>query len=183
MMADGMSELVQRSAAGDAGATDELFSALYGEMRKLAAQALRSERPAHTLQPTALVHEAYLRLCSNRMLEANDRAHFLAIAARVMRHVLVDHARSRNAAKRGAGTLVVAIDEALLVAARQDVDLVRVGDAMARLERDDPTLARIVDLRYFGGFTVEEVAEELGLSRATVEREWTAARVWLRKEV
>jgi RNA polymerase sigma factor (TIGR02999 family) len=183
MTADVITELIRRSADGDSQASEELFTALYGELRRLAAHALRSERPNHTLQPTALVNEAYLRLCAHAAPEARDRGHFLAIASRVMRHVLVDHARARRADKRGAGAVCVALDEALEVAARRDLDLVRLDDALARLEREDPTLARIVELRYFAGFTVGEVADALGLSRTAVEREWAAARAWLRTEV
>jgi RNA polymerase sigma factor (TIGR02999 family) len=178
-----VNELLERCRAGDAAALDELVTAVYAELRRLAAHHLRAERPDHTLQPTALVHEAYVRLAHGHDRPWQDRSHFLAAAAKVMRHVLVDHARARAAGKRAGQRTRLALDDALEVAARADVDLLALDDALHALAEVDPDLARVVELRAFVGLTIVEIAEVVGVSRATVEREWATARAWLRTEL
>jgi RNA polymerase sigma factor (TIGR02999 family) len=175
--------LLAQVRAGDSAALDQLLGLVYDELRRLAAWQMRAEREDHTLQPTALVHEAYLRLAGRPDPHWENRAHFFAVAAQVMRHVLVDHARARNAGKRAGAKTHVALDEALDVASGQDVDVIALHDAVERLAAVDPRLARVVEMRYFGGLTVPEVAEVTGMSRVTVEREWVTARAWLRKEL
>jgi RNA polymerase sigma factor (TIGR02999 family) len=178
---DTITRLVERYRAGDTDAFEELVRLVYAELRRLAAWQMRGERAEHTLQPTALVHEAYLRLAGDGDPRWENRAHFLAAATRVMRHVLVDHARARNAGKRAGAA--VALDEALEVAAESRVDVVVLHDALERLSAVDPDLAAVVEMRYFGGLTVPEIAEVTGVSRATVEREWASARAWLRRQL
>lgn len=156
--------------------------ALYQELRRLAAGCLRKERPNHTLQPTALVNEAYLRLAGQAQPEWKDRARFLGAAARVMREVLIDYARTRNRAKRGSGHPVVRLEDAGEPAGG-GVDLLALDDALRGLERVDPQQHRIVELRYFGGLSIEETAEVLGISPATVKRDWRIARAWLHREL
>jgi RNA polymerase sigma factor (TIGR02999 family) len=175
--------LLERCRGGDAAAFDALVEAVYAELKRLAAYHLRAERPGHTLQPTALVHEAYMRLARGSERPWQDRAHFLAAAAQVMRHVLVDHARARAADKRVGQRTRVALDEALEVAATQDVDVLALDAVLGTLAEVDPDLARIVELRSFAGLTLVEIAQVVGVSRATVEREWATARAWLRKEL
>ena len=178
-----VSRLVAQSAAGDAAAAAELFPIVYEELRRLAASALRRERTDHTLQPTALVHEAFLRLAETPGASWENRAHFVAIAARVMRRVLVDHARGRNALKRGNGEIRVPIDDVDVPAVGQDVDLVALDDALARLAMLDERQARIVELRFFGGLSVPETAALIGASERTVKRDWQVARAWLTREL
>ena len=178
-----VSRLVAQSAAGDAAAAAELFPIVYEELRRLAASALRRERTDHTLQPTALVHEAFLRLAETPGASWENRAHFVAVAARVMRRVLVDHARGRNALKRGNGEIRVPIDDVDVPAVGQDVDLVALDDALARLAMLDERQARIVELRFFGGLSVPETAALIGASERTVKRDWQVARAWLTREL
>ncbi len=178
-----VSRLVAQSAAGDAAAAAELFPIVYEELRRLAASALRRERTDHTLQPTALVHEAFLRLAETPGTSWENRAHFVAVAARVMRRVLVDHARGRNALKRGNGEIRVPIDDVDVPAVGQDVDLVALDDALARLAMLDERQARIVELRFFGGLSVPETAALIGASERTVKRDWQVARAWLTREL
>lgn len=178
-----VSRLVAQSAAGDAAAAAELFPIVYEELRRLAASALRRERTDHTLQPTALVHEAFLRLAEAPGTSWENRAHFVAVAARVMRRVLVDHARGRNALKRGNGEIRVPIDDVDVPAVGQDVDLVALDDALARLAMLDERQARIVELRFFGGLSVPETAALIGASERTVKRDWQVARAWLTREL
>ncbi|WP_448990285.1 sigma-70 family RNA polymerase sigma factor [Luteitalea sp.] len=178
-----MSRLVAQSAAGDAAAAAELFPIVYEELRRLAASALRRERTDHTLQPTALVHEAFLRLAETPGASWENRAHFVAVAARVMRRVLVDHARGRNALKRGNGEIRVPLDDVDVAAVGQDVDLVALDDALARLATLDERQARIVELRFFGGLSVPETAALIGASERTVKRDWQVARAWLTREL
>jgi RNA polymerase sigma factor (TIGR02999 family) len=158
---------------------------VYGELRKIAAAYLRKERPGQTLQPTALVNEAYLRLAADRKAPWKDRTHFLAIAALSMRQILVERARSRNAAKRGAGAEKVTLDDARLAVndAARGIDVLALDRALEKLEALDAHQAKVVELRYFGGLTVEEAAEALEISPATVKRHWTLARAWLRREL
>ncbi len=175
--------LVAQSAAGDADAAEALFPLVYDELRRVAASALRRERAGHTLQPTALVHEAFLRLAEADTAAWDNRAHFVAIAARVMRRVLVDHARKRNAAKRGTGEIRVPLEDVDVPAATLDVDLVALDTALARLATFDPRQARIVELRFFGGLSVPETAALVGASDRTVKRDWQIARAWLTREL
>jgi RNA polymerase sigma-70 factor, ECF subfamily len=183
MATNDVTQLIERCREGDATAFDALLEAVYGELRRLAAYHMRDARPGHTLQPTALVHEAYLKLVRGADGSWKDRAHFFAAAAQAMRHILVDHARARATDKRAGDAPRVPLDEAVEAAVSDDVDLVALHEALDRLSAVDPEAGRIVELRYFGGLTVPEVAEVLGVSRATVEREWAAARAWLRAEL
>jgi RNA polymerase sigma factor (TIGR02999 family) len=175
--------LLLRSRGGNRAALDELVPLVYRELRRLAGGYLRGERPDHTLQPTALANEVYLRLVDQSRVELTDRAHFFAIAGRMMRRVLVDHARRHRAQKRGgAGTRLV-FDEEVNTPESPAVDPLELSDALARLEEMDERQARIVELRFFGGLTVEEIAEALDVSTATVKREWRTARAWLYQQL
>jgi RNA polymerase sigma-70 factor, ECF subfamily len=178
-----VTKLLKAWSGGDQQALNDLLPAVYQEVRKLARSYLRRERADHTLQATALVNEAYLRLVDQREVEWNNRAHFFGIAAQVMRRVLVDHARMRKADKRGSGEQPVLLDEALVAAPDAHLDLVAVDDALAALAALDPRQAKIVELRFFGGLSIEETAEVANVSPATVKREWAAARAWLRREL
>jgi len=178
-----VTQLLQRWSGGDSRALDELTPLVYSEVRKLARSYLRRERPNHTLQPTALVNEAYIRLVDQRRVQWQSRAHFFGIAAQMMRRVLVDHARMRQAEKRGSGENAVVLDEALGVSAGRGLDLVRLDDALEALAVLDARQARIVELRFFGELSIEETAEVVQVSPATVKREWAAARTWLRREL
>ncbi len=178
-----VSELLIRWRGGDKSALDNLLPLVYDELRKLARHYLKSERREHTLQSTALVHEAYLRLAGQSSVRADSRAHFFCIAAGLMREILVDHARKRGAAKRGANCLTLTLDEALALPEKREVDLIAVDDALNSLAALDPRQARIVELRFFGGLAIEEISEILGISRATVTREWATARLWLQREM
>jgi RNA polymerase sigma-70 factor, ECF subfamily len=164
-------------------ALDRLLPVVHGELRRIASAYLRRERPDHTLQPTALVNEAYLRLAERGEVAWESKTHFLAIAANVMRQILVDHARARHADKRNGDRARVELDEALVIAFERDLDLVWLDEALDRLGALDPRLARVVELRFFGGLTTKEAAEVLEISTATVEREWATARGWLRREL
>ena len=170
---------------GDAAALAALTPLVYGELRRVAAQHMRRERPDHTLQATALVHEAFLRLTGGASPAWEDRAHFFKAAARIMRHVLVDHARARGYAKRGGGGLRISIEDgaAAVLAAERAPDLVALDEALDRLERLDPRQHQVVELRFFGGLSVEETAEALGVSAITVKRDWRSARAWLFAEL
>jgi RNA polymerase sigma factor (TIGR02999 family) len=180
---NGVTELLHRWNQGDREAMDRLMPIVYDELRRLAAGYLKGERPGHTLQPTALVHEAYLRLVRQDRVEWQNRAHFFGIAARMMRRVLVDHARRRQAEKRDSGgfRLTIQVGEALEVP--RDPELLELDQALGRLERLDAEQARVVELRFFGGLTVEETATVLGISTATVKREWRTAKAFLRTEI
>jgi RNA polymerase sigma factor (TIGR02999 family) len=176
--------LLARASGGDAGATNELFPLVYEELRRLAAQRMAAERAGHTLQPTALVHEAYLRLVGPGEVTWQNRAHFFGAAARAIRRILTDHARGRARAKRGgAGQRGIAVEDAGLSAPARDLDLVALDEALERLAALDPQKARVVELRYYGGLTGEETAKALGISPSTVAREWQFARVWLHREL
>lgn len=165
-----------------AGVTERLAEALYPELRRLAASLMRRERQAHTLQPTAVVGEAYLRLVDQDRVEWKDRAHFMGIAARVMRQVLVDHARRHRAAKRGVGMQRVTLGEDVGVVSPV-VDLLVLDETLTRLAALDERGARVVEMRVFGGLTVEETAEALRVSRRTVDKDWAIARMWLAREL
>ncbi len=168
---------------GSREALDALLPLVYDELRRVAAGYLRRERPGQTLQGTALVHEAYLRLVDQTRVKWQNRAHFLGVAAQIIRRILVDHVRAKHAAKRGAGVMTLSLDESIEVAGRRDVDLVSLDDALNELARFDPQQARIVELRYFTGLSIEETAEVIGISPATVKREWAVARAWLYREL
>jgi RNA polymerase sigma factor (TIGR02999 family) len=173
--------LLKDWSGGDRAALEKLMPAVYEELRRLAAAHLRSERPDHTLQPTALVHEAYLRLADQRSVEWANRAHFFSIAARIMRRILVDHARRRRALKRDGAALRLTLAEA--PSEDRGPELLALDSALTSLESLDPRQAKIVELRFFGGLSVEETAEAAGISTATVKREWRTARAWLRREI
>lgn len=179
-MGNEITTLLERWATGDASAFKALMPLVYEELRRLAEHYLGRERGNHTLQPTALVHEAYLRLAGIRDLQLNNRAHFYGAAAQVMRRVLVDHARQRSALKRGGlDHQVVSLDEAIDAAVDVRLDLIALDEALDVLERSAPDQARVVELRYFGGLSVEETAEYLNVAPATVHRRWAYARAWL----
>ena len=162
---------------------EELLPIVYGELRRLAAAYLRRERPGQTLQPTALVHEAYLRLLKDRPDRWQNRAHFCAIAAHAMRQILIERARARHALKRGGAQPRVTLDEGVIGEGGRSIDLLALDEALERLGRLDPEQARLVELRFFGGLTVEETAEAMDISPATVKRHWTVARAWLAREL
>jgi RNA polymerase sigma factor (TIGR02999 family) len=168
---------------GRKGALEDLLPLVYGELRRLAAQRLRNERPDHTLQPTALVHEAYVRLVDQRRVQWQNRAHFYAVAAHIMRRILVDRARARKADKRGAGWQRVTLVGDQTPTPSRNVDVLVLDDALRRLAVLDPQQERIVELRYFGGLTIDETAEVIGISTATVKREWAIAKAWLRAQL
>jgi len=169
--------------AGDRSAAERLIPLVYRELRSLAAALLRRERPNHTLQPTELVNEAYLRLVDQRRVEWQGKTHFFAIGAQAMRRVLVDHARSRLRRKRGGGARRVEFSENLQISSEREGDVLALEEALKTLEKLDPAQARIVELRFYGGLSVAEVAEVMGRSKRNVEREWTMIRAWLRREL
>jgi len=168
---------------GDAAGLDALFPLVYDELHALAARYLRGERPDHTLQPTALVHEAYMRLTDQRCVDWSNRAQFFGIAAETMRRILVNHAHAHRAAKRGGGATPVTLDDAGLAAEAPDVDLVALDEALTALAGLDARQARVVELRYFAGLSIEETADVLAISPATVKREWSVARAYLNREL
>lgn len=167
----------------DRQSLDSLLPLVYQELRRLAAAYIRRERPGYTLQPTALVNEAYLRLLKDDPARWQNRAHFCAIAAHSMRQILIERARARGALKRGGEQARVTLDEGLVGGAPASIDLVALDEALRRLEAIDPGQARLVELRFFGGLTVEETAEAMGISPATVKRHWSVARAWLAREL
>jgi RNA polymerase sigma factor (TIGR02999 family) len=169
--------------SGNQAALNELTPLVYEQLRLLAARQLRRERANHTLQSTALVHEAYLKLIDQRRVRWQDREHFFAIASQVIRRILVSHARARKASKRGGGRTALALDDSIALSGRKDMDLVGVDDALEGLSRIDPQQARIVELRFFGGLSIEGTAEVLGISTSTVTRDWNLARAWLHHEL
>ncbi len=183
MSARGVTELLIAWRGGDQQARQDLLPQVYDELRRIAARHLARERPDHTLQATALVHEAFERLVDQQRVEWQGRAHFLAVAAQLMRRILVDHARGRAAAKRGVAVTVALDPDAPIAAPGRDLDLVQLDEALERLAALDPTQAKIVELRYFGGLTIEETAAAVDSSPATVKREWSVARAFLRREL
>jgi RNA polymerase sigma factor (TIGR02999 family) len=168
---------------GDKEAADLLMQAVYSELRRKAGAYLRRERPGHTLQPTALVHEAYLRLVDQRRVVWQNRAHFLGVAARIMRRLLVDHARNRSARKRGGPQARVTLDDGLASSSPCPVDLMALDEALDALAALDSEQSRVVELRAFGGLSVEETAEVMGISAATVKRHWSFSRAWLARRM
>jgi len=178
-----VTEVLNELAKGDERALDRLLPVVYRELKRLAAGYLRSERAEHTLQPTALAHEAYLRLVGREEIQWQNRAHFLGVAARAMREILVDHARRRKALKRGGGQALTLYDEALPVAGGRPVAFDDLDQALTDLARLSERQAKVVELRYFGGLTIEETGEVLGISPVTVKRDWATARAWLYREL
>jgi RNA polymerase sigma factor (TIGR02999 family) len=168
---------------GDRAAFDQLVPVVYDELHRIAGQRLQHERPNHTLQPTALVNEAYLKLIDQRQPHWRNRAHFFAIAATLMRRILVDHARSRAAHKRGEGLPAISLEQVDVPAPEPQMDVVALDHALERLASIDPRQSRLVELRYFGGLSIEETAEVLGISPTTISREWCSAKAWLYREM
>ncbi len=175
--------LLKKAGAGDPAAFDALFPLVYAELHRAAAREMRREKPGRTLQTTALVHEAYLRLLKDASLTFESRAHFLGIAARAMREILIERARARVAQKRGGQAVRVTLDDVTARTPPPSIDVLALDEALQRLARLDERHARVVELRYFGGLSVEETAAAMGLSPATVKRTWTLARAWLFKEL
>jgi RNA polymerase sigma factor (TIGR02999 family) len=180
---EGVTDLLQAWGGGDKTALDQLVPIVYEELHRQAQRYLQRENPGHTLQTTALVHEAYLRLVDQRQAQWQNRAQFFGVAAQLMRRILVDYARRHQAAKRGGSAIQVPFEEGSVAAAESDVDVVALDDALTRLAVLDPQQARVVELRYFTGLGIEETAEALGISPATVKREWAMARAWLKREL
>jgi RNA polymerase sigma factor (TIGR02999 family) len=181
--APSVTELLGQWRAGDANALDRLLPLVYRELRRVAGSYLRRERSDHTLQSTALVHEAYLRLAGPDAPEWRNRAHFFGVAANLMRQILVEHARAHHAAKRGGHAVKLSLEDAPDLPMTIDVDVLALDDAMQRLAQMDARQAQIVELRFFGGLSIEDSAEVLGISPATIKRDWTSARAWLYREI
>ncbi len=180
---ENITDLLLKWSGGDATALEQLMPLVYDELRRLAVRYLRRERDNHSLQPTALVNEAYLRLVDQQKVEWQSRAQFYGLAARVMRNILVDHARSRQAAKRGGEQFRVSFDGEQQVSVNPEIKFLAVHEALERLTTFDAQKAQIVELRFFGGLSIEETAEVLGIGHATVERDWKLARAWLRLQL
>jgi len=180
-----ISELLLHWGHGDRKALEAILPLVYDELRRLARYHLRQQRPHHTLQTTALVHEAYLRLSKEKSLRVENRAHFLAMSAQLMRWILVDYERNRRAAKRGAGATRLTLDQSIAAQHPQegDVDLLALNEALDRLAQLDSQQSQIIELRYFGGLSIEDTSEFLGVSPATVKRSWASARAWLLREM
>jgi RNA polymerase sigma factor (TIGR02999 family) len=178
-----VTQLLANWSQGDQGALDKLMPLVYGELRRLASSHLRRERSNHTLQSTALVHEAFMRLVNQQDVQWRNRAHFYAIAAQMIRRILVDYARSQHAEKRGSGAVKLALDDAMAVPQQTDMDLLGLNDALDRLAELDARQSRIVELRFFAGLSIEETAEVMNLSPASIKREWNTARAWLFREM
>jgi RNA polymerase sigma factor (TIGR02999 family) len=177
-----VSELLVRWRAGDREALEKLVPLVYKELREIAHYHLQRERPGHTLQSAALVHEAYLRLVDRKPFEADNRAHFLAVASRLMRQILVDYARSHAAAKRGAD-LRVELDAAMILPQERNAEVIALDEALKTHSQIDEQQGQIVEMRFFGGLSIEEIGEVLGISRSTVKREWNVAKAWLVREM
>jgi RNA polymerase sigma factor (TIGR02999 family) len=180
---EALTETLNGVARGDPVALERLLPVVYAELRQLAAGYLRGERPGHTLQPTALAHEAYLRLVGQQGIHWQGRRHFLGVAARTMRSILVDHARRRRAQKRGGGQTPLSLDATMIVAGSSPIAFDDLDRALIDLTRLSERQGRVVELRYFGGLTIEETGEVLGISPVTVKRDWATARAWLYREL
>lgn len=178
-----ITQLLLKWSEGDRDALDRLTQLVYPELRRIARQHMRRESPAHTLQTSALINEAYLRLVDQQNTEWNDRVHFFAVAAQVMRHILIDHARKHRFAKRGGGAQLVSLDETAVLRQERAAEFVELDEALTRLEGLDARKSQIVELKFFGGLTVDEMAEALKLSPITIKREWRAAKAWLQLEM
>jgi RNA polymerase sigma factor (TIGR02999 family) len=179
----GITELLGRWSRGDEEALDQLMPLVYGELRRLAGAYLRRERQEHTLQPTALVNEAYLKLVRQRNMPWQNRAQFFGVAAQLMRRILVDHARANYASKRGGHQVHVSLKNIRASETQVEADVLALHDVLNRLAEIDPDQSRIVELRFFGGLTIEETAEVMQVSHSTVEREWKLAKAWLKREL
>jgi len=174
-----VTQLLADWGKGDRSALDKLFPLVQSELRRIAQRQMSQERPGHTLQATALVNEAYLKLAGQQGFDWHNRAHFFAVCAQVMRHILIDHARAHARDKRGGGAIQVSLNEALLVAEDQAAHFIALDEALRVLEGLDPQKSKIIELRYFGGLSIEEAAEVLNISPRTVRREWQRAKAWL----
>ena len=168
---------------GDQAARDQLMSVVYEELHRVARRYMRRESPGHTLQTSALVNEAFLRLVDQSHVQWQNRAHFFAIAAQMMRRILVDYARSRSYAKRGGGARALSLDEGLIVSDERNAEVVAVHEALEEMAKFDARKAQVVELRFFGGLSIDETAEVLGVSTATIRSDWTTAKAWLRREI
>jgi RNA polymerase sigma factor (TIGR02999 family) len=180
---DQITRLLKNWGNGDQAARDQLMPLVYEELRRMAHQHMRKERPGHTLQTSALVHEAFVRLVDQTDVQWQNRAHFFGIAAQMMRRILVDHARSRQFAKRGGDVRRVSLDEVAIVSAERAADVVALDDALNSLAAVDQRKSQVVELRFFGGLSIEETATVLAVSPGTVMRDWTLAKAWLRREM
>ena len=169
--------------AGDRAALDQLLPVVYQELRRMAGSYLRQENPGHTLQPTALVHEAWLRLIDQARVDWRNRAQFFGVAAQMMRRILVDHAKAKHREKRGGDAVKLSLDDAINLSRERAADLLALDDALGELARVDRRKSRVVELRYFGGFSVEEAAQILGVSPETVMRDWKMAKAWLYRQI
>lgn len=178
-----VTELLVAWSNGNQAARDQLMSAVYDELHRLARRYMRRESPGHTLQTSALLNEAFLRLVDQKNVQWQNRAHFFGIAAQMMRRILVDYARSRNYEKRGGGARPLSLDDSLIVSDARNEEVVNVHEALERLTQFDSRKGQIVELRFFGGLSIEETAEVLGVSPGTVMRDWTLAKAWLRREM
>ena len=178
-----ITELLVGYGRADKEALDQLMPLVYDELHRQAARYLRREQAGHTLQTTALIHEAYVRLVDQRNVQWQNRAHFFGIAAQMMRRILVDHARAKKRVKRGGSEVRVTLGDATVVAKDQDLDIVALDEALERLAQLDEQQSRVVELRFFSGLTVEETAEVMGISKATVKRDWSVAKAWLHREL
>ena len=178
-----ITQLLADWGAGDQEALKRLMPIVYDELRRLAKVYFQRQPPDSTLQSTELVHEAYLRLADKKEIRLHDRAHFFAVSARIMRCILVDHARSRGSAKRGGGSYTLALDDAVLNVERQDVNLLALDEALSRLCAHDCRLGQVVELRFFGGLSIQETSEVLNVAPATVKRDWVVAKTWIYREM
>ena len=178
-----VTRLLHQLRRGNAQAAEELVPLIYDELRRLASACMRRERPGHTLQATALVHEAYLKLLGQREVDWHDRTHFFAVAATLMRRVLLDHARKRHTAKRGCAPHKATLEDSLLISDEHLDDVLAMDECLTRLAAIDPQQARLVELRFFAGLNVEEVAGAMSISTASVKREWASAKAWLNREM
>lgn len=183
MASEKVTQLLVALSGGNRAVVDELTPLIYKELKQIASSQLRRERSGHTLQATALVHEAYVKLVDQREVNWNNRAHFFCVAAQVMRRVLIDYAKATNREKRGGGLKKVSLDEAIMGAEDRATDLLQIEEALSRLESLDPRQAKVVELRFFAGLNVQETAVALGISAPTVKREWAMARAWLHREL
>jgi RNA polymerase sigma factor (TIGR02999 family) len=178
-----VTQLLLEMQQGRCGAADELLALVYNELRRIAGGYMRRERPNHTLQATALVHEVYMQLVDQTRVDWKNRAHFFGVAAQLMRRILVEHARGHNAQKRGGAVSKISLEEVVNHLPQKELTLVALDDALQELERLDSRQSRIVELRFFGGLTTEETSEVMAISTATVEREWRSARAWLHSQL
>ena len=178
-----VTQVLQNISQGDRDAVEQLIPLVYDEFRALAGSYLRRENPGHTLQPTALVNEAFLKLVDQKNVDWQGKSHFFAVGAQAMRRILCDHARSKSREKRGGDRQKISLNEEITLSPQRDEDLLAVDEALVKLSKVDPRQARIVELRFFGGMTVQEVAEVLEVSKRTVEAEWTMVKAWLRREL